>query len=745
MDASFGDCIGYTAVHEHLHTQVRYLQKHNIMLTAQIAELQAISSAVQHIMTIELAITDHFTIQSPSSTDQPLTTSAGAGYSDTEESEESEGEGDHHVESLVRDMRHGQRRWLLVKWDGLPHESDTWEPTKNLHKELVQDFDWRKGLPLALSELLELPPARPAAPAAITANEAGGVLDHMVARWWDTLRREGLLPASVYVSSDAGASAAASRRRSRTSEFPKPFAPQCESGLHKELESLKLPLDTVHRLQRAAEALRLLFELPLSAQLQLVVCRAPRAAEGDMRVPAIALASSREDRTVRVAVPAITAVTEPVTEYAELRLFLGKNTFATDSEEHLEAVADSAGKCAPIALSPASTRGGFHRDTPTPAADAGGTTGAAPPQPHPWEIGLQEAITEFDMAVDFKRLCGIDASLFAYMCTGGSSFHGSDASGDARGDARVGSACPIEASLALVAALADRNHVRDHPAVTALLKRMAGVLDGTMRSSSAAPLPAFVWANRFRRTARARVKYAALGESDPDDADEDAESDDRFVPFGTIVAVSGAFVRVSVSCAAGLAATIPIWGVRPRSDAAWAVRAMRPESVVVIQEGERALVQAQLVDADGNGVPSRERLLRAVVFALPVPLLDPAVHRAVVLQRDGALDKEQMGQEPPLRMSKKDLCLFKQRIVEHKKTLSLPHKERTDESDQLDINVIIAPGTRRRAALDALVSTRDSALDNWLEGMSDDDYEYDGSAANSVGSGDSEDDEDDSD
>ena len=39
----------------------------------------------------------------------------------------------------------------------------------------------------------------------------------------------------------------------------------------------------------------------------------------------------------------------------------------------------------------------------------------------------------------------------------------------------------------------------------------------------------------------------------------------------------------------------------------------------MLREGERALVQARLVDADGKGLPSDELLLRAVVFVAPAP------------------------------------------------------------------------------------------------------------------------------
>jgi len=59
---------------------------------------------------------------------------------------ESEGEGEHRVEGLLREMRQGKHRWLMVKWQGMPHEKNTWEPTRNLHEELVKDFDRRKAI-----------------------------------------------------------------------------------------------------------------------------------------------------------------------------------------------------------------------------------------------------------------------------------------------------------------------------------------------------------------------------------------------------------------------------------------------------------------------------------------------------------------------------------------------------------------------------------------------------------------------
>ena len=58
-----------------------------------------------------------------------------------------------------------------------------------------------------------------------------------------------------------------------------------------------------------------------------------------------------------------------------------------------------------------------------------------------------------------------------------------------------------------------------------------------------------------------------------------------FIPFGSVVAASGCSVRVSVACSAGLAASLPLWGLKCRGDSDWAVRAVFPKKVVLLQEG----------------------------------------------------------------------------------------------------------------------------------------------------------------
>ena len=58
-----------------------------------------------------------------------------------------------------------------------------------------------------------------------------------------------------------------------------------------------------------------------------------------------------------------------------------------------------------------------------------------------------------------------------------------------------------------------------------------------------------------------------------EEEEEGGEGDEGgggFVPFGSVVAARGATVRVVVGCAAGLAASLPSWGVNLRGDQPWA-------------------------------------------------------------------------------------------------------------------------------------------------------------------------------
>lgn len=974
-----------------------------------------------------------------------------AGHADAEgggeESEESEGEGDHRVESLVREMRQGRHRWLLVKWHSLAHAQDTWEPTKHLHEELVLDFDRRKGLPLALSELLEMPPPQldtGGGAAGLQAVAGGAAEAPEVALWRETMRRENLLPAAAVepesseeepesddgdatgqegtgqdATGDAGAGdagaagyrpgaggpggsgaggsgagsdghrvkaevtgidapqagasdasmretaeavrdgaagggsapapaepteltepmqvdtpAAASaslagreaagaatdgasaslsalsaplpaaagasasstgaghprrgseeskgaQRRSRGRRAkagpPAPFAAECATGLAEELAARHLSVErTVPQLQRAAEGMRTCLRLPLSTDIQLVVCRAaPRpptppvplaeggrtegvcgdatdaaelasqqvetarasqqAARGDAAGAelAVALASSREDRIVRVALPVLPsavpaaapslsatspAVTpaaaeptaaealhpsggarkspgsgegeaggsgsgvssksgltpgsaaspevEPSLPLRHVPLWLRmprKEQFVTDSDSEGE---EAVGTSGAEPVMDVWSRGGSGvgavpgGDVPEVGAPSGepsqareqaaGADGAAAGVAHPWAEGLASALARFDRAVDFKKLRGIDVSLSAGV-------GGAGVGGAATGAGGTSfAACPPEAQRALLYALADRNHIRDHPAVVLLLQQLAreetaaptaaGLAAGA--AAPTAPLPELLWPNRWGRASRARVSYSKLSESDPESdgssaADGGGGAAGRFVPFGSVVAASGASVRVTVACAAGLVASLPLWGVRPRSDAEWAVRALRPVDVIVLREGERALLQARLEDADGKGLPSRERLRGALVLAPPPPAIPADVHKAVVLQRDGALDKDQMGQKPPLLMPKREVTRWFDSVAEHTKAAAAraaaKAEARTraelDKGDQLDEAVILPAGTKRRAAQQALEATleRDPALDAWLEEMSEDDDEYEGSAGGLAG------------
>ena len=89
----------------------------------------------------------------------------------------------------------------------------------------------------------------------------------------------------------------------------------------------------------------------------------------------------------------------------------------------------------------------------------------------------------------------------------------------------------------------------------------------------------------------------------------------------------------------------------------------------------------------------------------------------MVVQRDGALDKEQMGQMPPLLMPKREVTRFLERIGEHEKALSLraakqeaaAAQSELERSDKLDASLILAPGSKRRAALDVEWEARDGS------------------------------------
>ena len=83
-----------------------------------------------------------------------------------DEDEQSEGEGEQRIEDLLTLRKFAVtsngttlfQPWLLVKWYGVDHSENTWEQPKNLHEEAVEEFEWKRKLPVALSEVLELPP-----------------------------------------------------------------------------------------------------------------------------------------------------------------------------------------------------------------------------------------------------------------------------------------------------------------------------------------------------------------------------------------------------------------------------------------------------------------------------------------------------------------------------------------------------------------------------------------------------------
>ena len=83
------------------------------------------------------------------------------GQDDYDNANESEGDGDHRIEAVLKEMRQGGSRWVLVKWQTFQPWENTWEPKKNLHAEMAEDFEWRRLLPFYLSELVELPPHAP--------------------------------------------------------------------------------------------------------------------------------------------------------------------------------------------------------------------------------------------------------------------------------------------------------------------------------------------------------------------------------------------------------------------------------------------------------------------------------------------------------------------------------------------------------------------------------------------------------
>ena len=93
-------------------------------------------------------------------------------------------------------------------------------------------------------------------------------------------------------------------------------------------------------------------------------------------------------------------------------------------------------------------------------------------------------------------------------------------------------------------------------------------------SSGERPICFPLWAGRWDVDQRDTARDFDLP-SDAEDVDDEpgAPSGDgsHLLPFGVVLGASGRSVRVTVSCSAGLAARLPIWGLHMRGDAEWAV------------------------------------------------------------------------------------------------------------------------------------------------------------------------------
>ena len=167
------------------------------------------------------------------------------------------------------------------------------------------------------------------------------------------------------------------------------------------------------------------------------------------------------------------------------------------------------------------------------------------------------------------------------------------------------------------------------------------------------------------------------------------------------------------------------------------VRALKPESVVVLREGERALVQARLVDADGKGVPSSERLLRAVLCTTPAT--EPKLAAAVRLQREGASEPEQQGRTPPTTLQKREAARFMQGLAEHAGAVRAQEAKRAQEAaatqveaelasgDAVDESAVLPAGSKRAAYAAVMAEYEDyeeGPLEAYLDGNDDSDSSY---------------------
>lgn len=102
-------------------------------------------------------------------------------------------------------------------------------------------------------------------------------------------------------------------------------------------------------------------------------------------------------------------------------------------------------------------------------------------------------------------------------------------------------------------------------------------------------------------------------------------------------------------------------------------------------------MQARLVDADGEGVPSTERLLKGCIV-LATPALPNELMKAVDIQRDGATDPVQHGRTPPFQLPKRELNAFLERIAEFKQKQILLAARREQEALETELKVMRAEG-----------------------------------------------------
>jgi hypothetical protein len=127
-----------------------------------------------------------------------------------------------------------------------------------------------------------------------------------------------------------------------------------------------------------------------------------------------------------------------------------------------------------------------------------------------WAAQLAQAMAFFCREVNFVRLRGIDAVL----C-------GGDRSGP----------CPAPLLQAVLAAVAERNHIRTHPEVEKVLRRVgAGALSGGVGAAAAAAaaaaatatatkLPCLLWETRWTSRRERVAGVVACFDSDSDNSD----------------------------------------------------------------------------------------------------------------------------------------------------------------------------------------------------------------------------------